>query len=110
MPMLTIRKPSPILLFTVVLLLLLPVLAYLQYQWLGQVSEADRERMQASLRRASDEFRDDFDREITAVYSSFQPGPPLAGTDRADYVQSYFHWAETTRFPHLIDEIFIAQQ
>ena len=76
-----VRKPTLILVFAAVMLFLLPLLAWLQYQWLGKVSEGERQQMQASLRLSADEFRDNFDRQISAVYSSFQPRPPLPGHD-----------------------------
>ena len=78
------RKPTLILVFASVMLLLLPLLAWLQYQWLGKVSEGERQQMQANLRLSADEFRDNFDRQISAVYSSFQPRPPVPGTTRED--------------------------
>ncbi len=92
------------------LLVLLPLLAYLQYTWLGKVSEGEREQMQASLRRAADEFRNDFDREISGVYSSFQPRPPLPGTSREDYVESYFQWVKTARYPRLVNDVLLAEK
>ncbi|PYS17755.1 MAG: hypothetical protein DMG11_34365 [Acidobacteria bacterium] len=69
------KKPSLILILAAVLLVLLPLLAWLQYEWIGQVSEGDRERMNASLRRSSNQFREDFDREIARIFSMFQVEP-----------------------------------
>lgn len=57
-----------------VLLVSLPLLAYFQYEWLGKVSDAEREQMQSSLRRSAIQFRDEFDREITRVFLGFQSG------------------------------------
>ena len=50
------------------LIALLPLLAVLQFRWLGEVSRAERERMQASLKTAVTNFSQDFDREITRAY------------------------------------------
>jgi two-component system sensor histidine kinase SenX3 len=63
----------------VVLAILLPLLAILQYRWIGEVSQAERER----LRAAPDHFAEDFDRELTRAFLSFQPAPPAPGTASA---------------------------
>ncbi|HEV7515148.1 MAG TPA: hypothetical protein VGR07_02495, partial [Thermoanaerobaculia bacterium] len=55
-----------------VLATLLSLLAVLQYRWIGEVSRAERER----LRAAPDHFAEEFDRELTRAFLSFQPGPP----------------------------------
>ena len=54
------------------LVLLVATLATLQYRWLGQVSEAERDRLRASLSQRASEFADDFDREIVRLYLSLQ--------------------------------------
>jgi hypothetical protein len=103
------RKPTLILVFAAVMLFLLPLLAWLQYQWLGKVSEGERQQMQANLRLSADEFRDNFDRQISVVYSSFQPRPPLPAMTREDYVDSYFRWVAATSHPRLINEVLFAE-
>ena len=62
------RRPSLMLLLAATLLVLLPLLAVLQYRWLGEVSAGERERMQTNLRTSADRFCADFDRELTNVY------------------------------------------
>ena len=59
-----LTRPSGLTLLTAALLVLLPALAVLQYRWAGQVSEAERERMQHNLRNAASQFRDAFDLEV----------------------------------------------
>jgi signal transduction histidine kinase len=103
------RKPTLILVFAAIMLLLLPLLAWLQYQWLGKVSEGERQQMQENLRRSADQFRFDFDRQISSVYSSFHPRPPLPGATREDYVDSYFRWLAVASHPRLINEVFFAE-
>ena len=46
-------------------MLLVPALAWMQYQWLGQLSEAERERMQRTLRTAAAQFATEFDTELS---------------------------------------------
>jgi hypothetical protein len=48
-----LKKPSGATLVTVALLILLPTLAVLQYQWVGQLSTAARERLQRNVRIAA---------------------------------------------------------
>src|SRR5262245_10956744 len=56
----------------VVLLVLLPLMAILQYRWIGEVSQADRERLQQTLNRLGMQFAEDFDRELLRVFGTFQ--------------------------------------
>ncbi|HZT29998.1 MAG TPA: HAMP domain-containing sensor histidine kinase [Bryobacteraceae bacterium] len=44
---------------------LLPVLAALQYRWIGQVSQAEREHLQADLSLSAARFNEDFRRTLT---------------------------------------------
>ena len=51
-----------------VLLAVVGALATLQYRWVGQVSEAEREQLRESLARRVGEFASDFDREIGRIF------------------------------------------
>jgi len=55
-----------------VLLVLLPLLAILQYRWIGEVSQADKQRLQQTLNRLGMQFAEDFDRELVRVVGAFQ--------------------------------------
>ena len=65
------------------LLGLIVLLATLQYQWLGQVSAAERERMKANLATRATAFAQDFDREVTRAYLTFQVDPVHEGENLA---------------------------
>ena len=65
-------RPTPLTLLTLALLVLLPTLAVLQYRWVGQVSEADRDRMQTHLGNAALQFREALDGEIARAFISLQ--------------------------------------
>ena len=54
-----------------VLVLLLAVLATLQYRWIAQLSEAERARLQEGLDQAAAGYCEDFDREVARAYSVF---------------------------------------
>ena len=53
-------------------MLLVPALAWMQYQWLGQLSTAERERMQRTLRTAAAQFATEFDTELSRTLVSLQ--------------------------------------
>ena len=53
------------------LVILLAVLAVLQWRWIGEVSAMERHRMRSSLFAAGSRFTDDFDREVTRAFLFF---------------------------------------
>ncbi len=111
------------LIFVLLLLTLLPTLAVLQYRWLGQISTDERERMQASLQTAANNFASDFDREITRIYFIFeiierkpqevktsQPNEPTSVNSAESYGEAYQKWLSTTNHPKLIKELYFVNQ
>ena len=95
------------------LLALLPLLAILQYRWLGQVSEGERERKKSVLSTMARQFCHDFDSELTALYLYFQsaPVPFDGGADQSqdDFAARYRRWRETAARPKLIKEVYQTQ-
>ena len=68
---------------------ILVVLAVFQYHWTGQVSQAERERMQASLATSTNQFRQEFNAELQQLALLFQPDRAvLASKDWQSYAQS----------------------
>jgi len=63
-----------------ILLVLLVVLATLQYRWIGAVSRAESGRLLRGARRAAERVAQDFDREIARLLHDFAPprGAPAA--------------------------------
>jgi signal transduction histidine kinase len=91
-----------------VLLVLLPALAVLQYQWVGQVSVAERERMQRNLRNAAAQFREAFDGEVIRAALSLQVGAATAREGASDrYTDRYTAWLETAAHPQIVANIFL---
>src|ERR1041385_2269089 len=102
------HRPPTIVILVVVLLALLPLLAVLQYTWLGQVSEAERDRMQASLRSAATQFERDFDGEITRAYIGLQMDPEtLRSGDWGTYADRFDQWAATAPHPELVKTVYL---
>ena len=89
------------------LLGLIALLATLQYRWLGQVSAAERERMHANLATRADAFAQDFDREITRAYVTFQLDPLSDGANLSAHLgERYDRWQATSRYPRLVKEVY----
>jgi signal transduction histidine kinase len=90
------------------MLVLLPLLAALQYYWLGQVSEAATERLQISLRASANRFRQDFNREFIRAYLNFQIDSLAPPQDIERYhFERFEHWNQTAPYPRLISEVFM---
>jgi signal transduction histidine kinase len=107
-PSVKIGKPSGATVVTCVLLVLLPALAVLQYRWVGQVSTAERERMQRNLRTAAAQFRENFDAEIARAVLSLQVGPATAleGTSER-YTDRYETWLNTAAHPQVVAGVLL---
>ena len=102
------KRPSGPTLVTVALLVLLPALAVLQYRWVGQVSTAERERMQRNMRTAAEQFREAFDGEIVRAAISLQVGPLTAQEGASDrYTDRYDTCLNTAAHPQIVAEIFL---
>ena len=93
-----------------ILLVLLAVLATLQYRWLGEVSEAERERMRAGLRTRATEFAQEFDAEITRAYVAFHVGSDQLDADAAAALSdAYTRWQTGARIPALVSAVCLAE-
>ena len=69
------RMRLPMVAVAVALLGLIALLATLQYRWLGRISDAERDRMRATLNTRASGFAQDFDGELTRAYLLFQVDP-----------------------------------
>ncbi|MEN3334032.1 MAG: two-component system, OmpR family, sensor histidine kinase SenX3 [Blastocatellia bacterium] len=92
------------------LIALLPLLAVLQVRWLGEVSQAERDRMQASLKTAITNFSQDFDRELTRAYMTFQlDSRTQRDRDWQDYARRYDQWMQAAPYPQLVSGVYLAE-
>ena len=110
------RFRLPMFVIAAALLGLIALLATLQYQWLGRISDAERERLKSTLNVRATAFAQDFDRELTLAYMLFQ-FDPLAGhldASRSDenlaarMGQRYDRWQTTAKYPKLIKDCLVA--
>src|SRR6185436_11596513 len=105
-----LRRLPLALLAPVSLLLLVLALGALQYRWVGQVSEAEREQLKQSLDRRSKEFADEFDREIGRAYQIFRPTPGSGPSAPDRFAKQYEEWHATARFPGMLKTAYYATQ
>lgn len=99
---------SRLLILFVTMAVLLPLLAALQYHWLGQVSEAASERLQSGLRASATAFRRDFNRELIRAYMNFH----MESTAPPDDVERFHlarleNWNQTAPHPQIISQVFV---
>ncbi len=104
------RQPSRMLVLVGAFLALLPVFAVMQYRWLGEVSNGERERMKNNLQVSAEQFCREFDRELTQAYLIFQPAVfQVANTEPQrmnDLASLYRYWMEHAAHPKLLREIY----
>lgn len=93
------------------LLALLVLLATLQYRWLGEVSEAHRQRLRVQLESSARHFAEDFDRELTRLFLGFQP---LAGwrrqADEPSPAEALARWRGEAPYPDMLAEVLHAER
>src|SRR2546425_1777015 len=101
-------KPSRMLILLTAMAVLLPLLAALQYYWLGQVSEGASERLQSALRASATGFRHDFNREFIRAYLNFQIDSftPPANIERY-HLDRFEQWNQAAPYPQLISDVFV---
>jgi signal transduction histidine kinase len=106
-------KPSRMLILLTAMAVLLPLLAALQYYWLGQVSEGASERLQSSLRANAVAFRHDFNRELIRAYLNFHmdsltPAAGARSTEIARFnAERLQQWNQTAPYPRLISDVLV---
>src|SRR5690242_8285198 len=94
----------------VALVILLAMLATLQYHWSGKVSALERQRMRMSLFSDGFRFSEDFDREVARAFIYFHPNPavPTNQPDQriAGIVREYGRWMTEAPYPRLVRDVY----
>ncbi|HEX4496947.1 MAG TPA: HAMP domain-containing sensor histidine kinase [Thermoanaerobaculia bacterium] len=95
----------------VILVILLAILASLQYLWSGEVSEMERLRMRGTQRAAGARFSEDFDREVARAFLLFHPVSGEAGDARLNrVVHQYDRWLAEAPWPRLVRDVFLIRR
>lgn len=93
-----------------VLLTLLGILAYLQYSWLGQISDGERERLKRNLQMDTQRFAEEFNREIQNAYFNFLvDGKFFSEKNWSEFNDRYDFWREKTTYPELIKDFYFVE-
>ena len=86
-------------------------LAALQFRWLGQVSDAERDRMRASVQARAAQIAEAFDREVTRAYVAIQIDPDtFQRKDWSRYAARVDAWRRSSAFPGIVGEILFAER
>lgn len=102
------RKPYFMLFTMTALLVLLAILATLQYRWIGQVSQGEQERLHESLRLEAKQFGRDFDWEIMRAYLSLgMDEKTFRERSWKTYAQTYEEWMQLAPYPRIAKDIFL---
>src|SRR4051812_4299105 len=102
------RRSSWQLVIAATLLVLLAALATLQYRWLGQVSDAERDRLRVGLKTRASDFAADFDRELTRTYMAFRANTDRFGAEPAAFLGDALAQASAPDAgPSLVRDVYV---
>jgi signal transduction histidine kinase len=108
-PVVTTFRPriSGVSLLAAAVVVLLPALAWLQYSWLEQIADADRERRARTLRTAASQLAQDFDGEVGKAAFALQIDPAMVESDSwTGFADKYQVWADGALAPGMVKAIY----
>ncbi len=85
---------------------LLPVLAYLQYHWLGELSRLEQQHRADNLRVAARRFSGDFDTELASLYQAFHVRESKLSEAATELSNDYAKWAASVTYPELVKAVY----
>ena len=92
-------------------LLLLPVMAFLQYQWIGQVSDAEKERRERTLKQATTQVAQDLDVELFRAFVGLQvDGDAVRSDDWTGYAERADAWRGAATAAALVREVLLVDR
>jgi signal transduction histidine kinase len=98
------RSAAAALISLAVLTAALIVLGTLQYRWIGDLANAERQRMRAGIEFAAHHFSDEFDHELTRMFLAFQLPMPDATADHL--LHRYDEWSAAARDPKIVRAVY----
>jgi two-component system, OmpR family, sensor histidine kinase SenX3 len=91
-------------------LVLLPALAWLQYSWLQQIADADRERRARTLQTAGSQLAQEFDSEIGKAVFSLQLEPStVEQRSWPQFGEKYQVWSSNAVSPAIVKSIYFIE-
>ncbi len=103
------RKPAALLLTAVFTAVLLPVMAALQYRWIGEVSQAAKERMSNDVKRNTSALARDFDDQFRQL-GFRQAVNRNKNTDRQTPEELVKTWAGGVPNLSLVSRVYLVEQ
>ena len=102
-----IRRNKLMLLVIIGLIALLPILAFLQYHWIGQLSNNEVERLRTNLQTSADLFSEAVNQEISPAQFAFR----VSFTGSLEQIArelslNYQYWSSRVARPDLIEQIY----
>jgi signal transduction histidine kinase len=94
------------------LVILVCLLAVLQYRWIGEISEAEQKNLQEQLQGSLNELSRGFNAELSVACAALSPSEAEVNElgREAAYERRHRLWRQTTRRPELFSRITIAWQ
>ncbi|MFK7848775.1 MAG: sensor histidine kinase [Rhodothermales bacterium] len=101
------RRNKLMLMVVIGLVALLPILATLQYRWIGQLSNGEVERLRTNLQTSAELFGRAVNNELSPAQFAFR----VSFTGSLDQISrelslNYQYWASRVSRPNLIDHIY----
>src|SRR5262249_51635472 len=89
---------------------LLVLLGTLQYQWVGQLADAERSQIRASAQARAQALARDFDREVTHAFLGLHLDPETL-RDRAmgGFADRYDRWRARAAHPALVKGVYVVE-
>jgi signal transduction histidine kinase len=101
---------SGVTLLAAAVVVLLPALAWLQYSWLDQIADSDRERRARTLQTSAAQLTQDFDAEIgRAVFALQIDSSSIEQADWSGYAQKYQVWTASAASPRIVKSIYFVE-
>jgi two-component system, OmpR family, sensor histidine kinase SenX3 len=92
------------------ILLLLVLLATLQYRWAGELSAADGVRLRTGARARAEAFSRDLDLEVTRAALGLQMEvDTLRGRDFRAFAGQHAAWRASARHPELLTDLYLVE-
>lgn len=89
---------------------LLPALAWLQYSWLEQIADADRERRERTLRTATAQLAQELETELGRTISSLQLESSIVEQKSwSTYESRYQSWAAEAITPAIVRGVYFVE-
>ncbi len=101
---------SGVTLLAAAVLVLLPALAWLQYSWLDQIADADRDRRTRTLQTAAAQLAQDFDSEVGKAVLGLQLEPGMVEERAwATFADRYQLWADSALNPDIVHAVYFVE-